>query len=145
MTASRPSAIFLCGRNSVRSPMAEALWRRHFGQEAVVISCGTDPAGYPDGFMINVMSELDIDMSTFEPRPLEASEDVIADVIICLAPEAESEAKSLAQERSVPYERWQVSDPAMQEGDHGERLEAYRISRDAIAQRISEYARMHER
>ena len=138
-----PSAIFICGRNSVRSPMAEALWKRQFGSDAGVISVGTNPARFPDGFMVSVMSELDIDMSSFEPRPLQLSEQLMANVIICLAPEAEWEAKKIAETRSIPYERWQVSDPALQDGDHGERLEAYRISRDAIAERIEQYGQMH--
>ena len=93
--------------------------------------------------MINVMTEKDVDMSTFEPRPLEMADTIKADVVICLAQEAEAEARHMCETRSIPYQRWQVSDPAMQDGDHGEKLEAYRISRDAIADRIADYAREH--
>lgn len=135
-----PAVIFVCGRNSVRSPMAEALWARRFGA-GTATSCGIDPAGYPDGFMVNVMSEAGIDLSRFECRTLDEVAEAPCDLVICLAAEAEAAAKELASARSAQYQRWQVSDPAMQEGHHGERLEAFRISRDAIAARIDRFAR----
>lgn len=136
-----PAVIFVCGRNSVRSPMAEALWQKTFGPETPSTSCGVSPAGYPDGFMVNVMSEIGIDLSRFDCRTLDDVTDAECDIVICLAAEAEADAKALAKARSARYERWQVSDPAMQEGHHGERLEAFRISRDAIAARIERFAR----
>ncbi|TGY90728.1 low molecular weight phosphatase family protein [Marinicauda algicola] len=121
--------------------MAEALWKKTFGPDTPSTSCGVSPAGYPDGFMVSVMSEIGIDLSRFGCRTLDEVADAPCELVICLAAEAEPDAKALARARGAQYQRWQVSDPAMQEGHHGERLEAFRISRDAIAARIERFAR----
>ena len=141
--AAGPAVVFVCGRNSVRSPMAEALWKKTYGEATPSSSFGVHPAGYPDGFMVNVMNEIGVDLSRFDCRTADDVADEPCDLVVCLAAEAEPAAREFADSRGARYERWQVSDPAMQDGHHGERLEAFRISRDAIAARIERFAREH--
>lgn len=134
---SAPRAVFVCGRNSVRSPMAEALWRARFGAGARVQSCGIEPASCADGFMIAVMAELGSDLSGFEPQGLEAVHASADTLVICLAPEADEAAKALAKSAKARIEHWHFADPAEIESSREARLDAYRAIRDALKSRIN--------
>ncbi|MEJ2626801.1 MAG: low molecular weight phosphatase family protein, partial [Pseudolabrys sp.] len=53
--SSRPQAVlFACGMNTVRSPMAAALFQQMFGKSVYVASCGA-MKGEPDPFVTAVM------------------------------------------------------------------------------------------
>ena len=56
------AVLFCCTLNSIRSPMAEGLLKAHVGTRIYVDSAGVRPDG-PNGFMIEAMNQLDIDMS----------------------------------------------------------------------------------
>lgn len=131
-----PAIVFVCGRNSVRSPMAEALWRARFGTDTRVQSCGIEPASCADGFMIAVMREAGLDLSAFEPQGLEAVTAGGDTLVVCLAPEADSAAKALAGKAGARLEHWHLADPAAVEGGREARLDAYRAIRDALRSRI---------
>ncbi|MGP1274689.1 MAG: arsenate-mycothiol transferase ArsC [Caulobacterales bacterium] len=134
---STPAVVFVCGRNSVRSPMAEALWRARFGTDASVRSCGIEPASVADGFMIAVMREAGADLSDFEPCGLDGIVPGPGTRIICLAPEADSAASELAASHGARVEHWHFADPAEIEGGREARLDAYRAIRDALKARIN--------
>lgn len=136
-----PAVIFVCARNAVRSPMAEALWRRRFGDDAAAVSCGLSPAAWPDGFMIAVMAEKGLDLSSFECRDLAEAGDDPAELVVCLAPEAGGEAAAFAERRDAEYALWPVIDPTTQAGGREARLAAYRAARDDIEARIARYMR----
>ncbi len=133
--------VFVCGRNSVRSPMAEALWRARFGPQARVQSCGIEPASCADGFMIAVMREAGADLGGFEPRGLEAVSAGPDTLVVCLAPEADTAAKALAEKAKARLEHWHLADPAAAEGSRETRLDAYRETRDALKARIVAWER----
>lgn len=132
-----PAVVFVCGRNSVRSPMAEALWKARFGKDARVVSCGVEPADYADGFMIAVMREEGADLSGFEPQGLDAVPDLTGARVICLAAEAHEAAAALAKRCSAGLEDWHLADPVAHEGSREARLEAYRAVREALKARIA--------
>jgi protein-tyrosine-phosphatase len=134
---SGPHVVFVCGRNSVRSPMAEALWRARFGAGALVQSCGIEPASVADGFMIAVMREDGADLGAFEPQGLEAISAGPDTLVICLAPEAHGASEALASASGARIEHWHLADPAAIEGSREARLDAYRAIRDALKARIS--------
>lgn len=140
---SAPAVVFVCARNAVRSPMAETFWRRRFGPDAPVSSCGVEPAPWPDGFMINVMGELELDLSGFECRDMEATADTPVELVVCLAEEAGAAASAFAERRGAAYEFWPIGDPARVEGQHERRLDAYRSARDAIAARVAQWGVDH--
>jgi len=137
VSAAAPAVVFVCARNSVRSPMAEALWRRRFGPGVQAVSCGVTPAAWADGFMIAVMAELGEDMSRFECRDIEATAHDPAGLVVCLAEEADAAAGAYAMRRGAPYELWPVIDPAAAGGSRESRLEAYRSVREEIEARIA--------
>jgi len=134
-----PSVVFVCGRNAVRSPMAEAFWKQRFGDAARVRSCGVEPAAWPDGFMIAVMAERDLDLSEFECRDLVDTADDPVELVVCLAMDADPPASAFAEARGADYLLWSVADPAMAEGGRDVRLDAYRSARDEIFSRISAF------
>jgi len=129
--------IFVCGRNAVRSPMAEALWRRRFGDAAAALSCGVSPAAWPDGFMIAVMEELGLDLSAFECRGLDQLGGFCPARVISVAAEADAQARRLADRCGVPFEAWPAPDPTLETGGRERRLEAYRAVRDGLVERIA--------
>jgi arsenate reductase len=59
----KKKVLFLCTGNSCRSQMAEGLVNHYLGDEWQAFSAGTAPAGYVHPMAIQVMSELDIDIS----------------------------------------------------------------------------------
>ena len=91
-----PSVVFVCGRNAVRSPMAEGFWKARFGSDCLARSCGVEPAAWPDGFMINVMGESGVDLSNFECRDLADTADDPVELVVCLAQDADPAASAFA-------------------------------------------------
>ena len=131
-----PSVIFVCGRNAVRSPMAEAFWKMQFGDATCVQSCGVAPASWPDGFMIAVMAEQGLDLSEFECRALMDTTDESVELVICLSTDVDEPARAYAEIQGAEYQLWPIDDPVLTEGDRDVRLAAYRHARDAIFAKI---------
>jgi arsenate reductase len=125
--------LFVCGRNAVRSPMAEALYNQRAGGGAS--SCGVIPAGFPDGHMAAVMKEVGLDLLDFECRGLEAVADKPARVI-CLTPDVVGPVREMAVGWGVPMACWEIPDPAFEGGTREVRLNAYRAARDAISREV---------
>ena len=86
----RPQAVlFACGLNSVRSPMAAALFRHLLGRNTYVGSAGVR-TGELDPFAVAVMDEVGLDISKHRPMTFEELEDwegLNFDLIVTLSPE----------------------------------------------------------
>jgi protein-tyrosine-phosphatase len=138
--SARPQAVlFSCGMNSVRSPMAAALFRHFFGR-TYVGSAGVRK-GELDPFAVAVIDELGLDISKHKPmtfEELEEWEGLNFDLIITLAPEAHHKALDLTRTMAVDVEYWPTPDPTVVEGSREQRLEAYREIRDQLMKRIRE-------
>ncbi|NIM05888.1 MAG: arsenate reductase ArsC [Armatimonadetes bacterium] len=61
---------FVCVGNSARSQMAEAFFNHLAQGKAQASSAGTSPAGQVAPLAVEVMNEVDIDMSHQYPKPL---------------------------------------------------------------------------
>ena len=134
--ASLPEAVlFACSHNSVRSPMAEGLLKHLLGHRIYVDSVGVRPKE-PDGFMIEVMDELGIDLSRHRPKSFEDLEDSSYDLIISLSPEAQHNAVEMTRTMACDVEFWNTMDPSIVEGTREQRLDAYRQVRDQLRRRI---------
>lgn len=131
------SVLFVCGMNSIRSPMAEFLTRKYFGQLIFTQSAGVH-AGASDGFMQQVMAERDIDLSNHKPSTLEELEDNFFDLIITLSPEAHHRSLDWANSQSVDVEYWPTMDPSTVAGSRQQVVDAYRTTRDSIEKRIKD-------
>ncbi len=138
MPATLPgSVLFVCGMNSIRSPMAEFITKKHYGDKIFVQSAGVN-AGAVDGFMHQVMKEAGVDINTHEPITLEELEDDYFDLIVTLSPEAHHRSLDWASARAVDVEYWPTMDPSTIAGSRQQVIEAYRATRDSLEKRIKE-------
>jgi protein-tyrosine-phosphatase len=60
------SVLFACTENALRSPMAEAMMKHLHGHHVFVDSVGVR-AGTLDGFAVEVMAEIGLDMTRHRP------------------------------------------------------------------------------
>jgi protein-tyrosine-phosphatase len=137
--AGRPQAVlFACGLNTVRSPMAERIFRHFFGAGVYVASAGVRK-GELDPFAVAVMDEIGLDIARHRPKTFEELEDwegLNFDLIITLTPEAHHRALELTRVLAVDVEYWPTPDPTDGSGNREQRLDAYRAVRDQLLGRI---------
>lgn len=132
------AVLFACAQNSVRSPMAAAMFRRLFGQMIYARSAGARK-GEADPFAVAVMDEIGIDLTKHRPRTFEELEDLDGlnfDLIVTLSPEAHHRALELTRALAVDVEYWPTNDPTITEGSREQRLDGYRALRDQLMARI---------
>jgi protein-tyrosine-phosphatase len=135
----RPQAVlFACGRNSVRSPMAAALFKQLFGRTTYVASAGVRH-GELDPFAVAAMDEAGLDIARHRPMTFEELEDwegLNFDLIVTLAPEAHHKALELTRTLAADVEYWPTPDPTTTGGNREQQLDAYRAVRDQLLARI---------
>jgi protein-tyrosine-phosphatase len=136
--AAMPSAVlFICGMNSIRSPIAEALARSMLPAKIYVASAGVEK-GEVDPFAEAVLEEVGLKRISPQPRTFEELEDDYFDLIITLTPKAHHMALELTRTTSVHVEYWQTLDPTLVQGRRDQILDAYRDVRDNLKQHIQE-------
>lgn len=134
------AVLFVCGLNSLRSPMAAALLRQMSGEGLTVASAGVRKDAL-DHFAVAAMAEIGIDISGHEPITLKELEDLEGlgfDVIVTLSPEAHHTMVALTHRIPAAVEYWPTADPSTAEGNREQRLDAYRAVRDQLTARIRE-------
>ena len=129
------SVLFACGRNSVRSPIAEALTKRLYGHRIYVDSVGVRP-GKLDPFAVAAMQEVGIDLTGHRPKGFDDLEDTYYDLIISLTPEAQHQAVEMTRTMSCALEYWPTLDPTAVYGSREQVMEAYRDLRDSLERQI---------
>jgi len=107
------------------------------GHHVFVDSVGVR-AGTLDGFAVEVMAELGLDISRHQPKTFDDLEDTSFDLVISLSPEAQHGAVELTRSSAAELEFWHVFDPSLVEGGREARLAAYREVRDQLMARIRE-------
>ena len=131
-----PSAIlFSCTSNSIRSVMAEGIMKHLFGKNIYVDSVGVRSLDV-DGFAVEVMGELGIDISTHKAKTFDDLEDSSFDLVISLSPHAQHKAVELTRYMACEVEFWHTFDPSVIDGSREVRLDAYRQVRDELFERI---------
>ena len=131
------AVLFSCTMNAVRSPMAEAILKHLLGHRVYVDSAGVR-SGELDGFAIEVMDEIGIDISRHKAKTFDTLEDTSFDLIISLSPEAQHSAVELTRTMACDVEFWNTFDPSIVEGNREVRLDAYRQVRDQLLKRITD-------
>jgi protein-tyrosine-phosphatase len=129
------SLLFACSENSVRSPMAEALAKRLYGQASYIDSVGVRASEF-DFFAAAALDELGIDVHRHHAKTFGDVDPSSFDLIVTLSPEAHHQALEFTRGAAVDVEYWPVSDPSIVEGSREMRLDAYRITRDQILARL---------
>lgn len=120
-----PSVLFVCVENSGRSQLAAAVLRALAGDEVVVMSAGSDPAGRIIPAVAEVLDEIGIPVVDEYPKPL--TDDLVrgADYVITMGC---GDACPVLPGRR--YEDWEVADPA------GSGRAGLRAIRDEIVERV---------
>ena len=129
------SVLYLCNHNVIRSPMAEALTRAHFGNSIYTASAGVR-VGTPDPFVKAAMSEMNIDIQNRQPQALEDLDEGYFDLIITLSPTAHHIALEMAEVEAADVDYWPSADPTVVQGSREQMLDAYRDVRDRLLERI---------
>ncbi|WHP16548.1 metalloregulator ArsR/SmtB family transcription factor [Cellulomonas sp. ES6] len=123
-TAHRPQVLFVCVANAGRSQLAAALLHHYAGDQVVVRSAGSAPAGEVHPGVRPLLEELSADAEAF-PKPLTDDAVRAADVVITMG--CGDTCPILPGKR---YEDWVVGDPALA-SDSG-----VRSIRDEIDRRV---------
>ena len=129
------SVLFACSENALRSPMAEAIAKHHFGRRIYIDSVGVRE-GTVDPFAVEVLAEAGIDASRHVPKRMDDLLDTSFDLIVSLSPEAHHRSIELTRTSAAEVEYWNTLDPSLVEGNRDTRLEAYRALRDFLTERI---------
>jgi protein-tyrosine-phosphatase len=135
------SILFCCDHNAVRSPMAEAMMKKFYGQRAYVQSAGVHNDMEIDGFSIAVCREIGIELERHRSRSFaemqQLGDDLSQfDLIIALSPASQKMALDLTRFYHLSVEYWPILDPtAIGEGREA-KLSAYRQARDQIRERV---------
>lgn len=128
---SRADTLFLCVANSTRSQMAEGLARQLCSENRRVFSAGSAP-GVLNPLAVTAMAEIGIDISHHRSKGIDEVPLSQVGRVITLC--AEEVCPALPAE--VEQLHWPLPDPAAEEGDHEQKLEAVRETRDAIRRRV---------
>lgn len=129
------SLLFACSENSVRSPMAEALAKRLYGQMVYIDSVGVR-ASEVDGFAVAALDEIDIDVHRHHAKTFDDVDAASFELIVTLSPEAHHSALEFTRGTAAEVEYWPMPDPSAVEGSRETRLDAYRHTRDQVLARL---------
>jgi arsenate reductase len=119
------NVLFVCIQNAGRSQIASALFERAAAGTHAARSAGSDPADQVQPEVVEVMRELDIDVSGRVPRKLGRADAEWADVIVTMG--CGDACPYIPGKR---YIDWQLDDP------HGQPPGRVREIRDDIAARV---------
>jgi protein-tyrosine-phosphatase len=129
------AVLFMCGMNSIRSPIAEAVARAELPKSVYIASAGVR-RGERDPFVDAVLDEVGLSIGRHQPHLLDDLEDDYFDLIVTLAPEAHHKALELTRSWPVEVEYWPTPDPTVATGTREQILDAYRGVRDHITRLI---------
>ena len=138
MPTSTPLILILCTGNSCRSHMAEGILRAAAGETVAVASAGSAPAGYVHPLAMEVLKEIDIDISGHTSKHLDEflAQDVHTVITVCGNAD---QACPVFPGQAVKY-HWPFDDPAHATGTEAEQLAVFRRVRDEIRAKFEAYA-----
>ncbi|ATX66420.1 arsenate-mycothiol transferase ArsC [Roseinatronobacter bogoriensis] len=135
------SVLFCCDHNSVRSPIAEGLMKKLYGQRAYVQSAGVRNDREVDGFSVAVSLEEGVELDRHRARSFEEmvdwGDDLSGfDLIVALSPASQRQALELTRFAHIDVEYWPIMDPSGLGETREAKLAAYRQVRDQIKERL---------
>ncbi|WP_247826279.1 low molecular weight phosphatase family protein [Arthrobacter antioxidans] len=127
--ADKPSVLFVCVKNGGKSQMAAGLMDKVAGDSVTTASAGSKPGSAVNGLSAEVLAEVGVDISRNIPRQVTAEDQVRADVVVILGPEAQVD-----EVEGTRYERWTTDEPS----DRGiDGIDRMRLVRDDILARVT--------
>ncbi|MGH2401165.1 MAG: arsenate reductase ArsC [Candidatus Limnocylindria bacterium] len=132
----RQRVIFVCTHNSARSQMAEGMLRAWGGDRYEVFSAGTEATRIrPEA--VRVMDEIGIDISGHTSKTLEPFLGEPFDWLVTVCDDAREACPTLPGVRKQAH--WSIEDPSAVEGDEQARLQAFRVARDELRDRLHRF------
>jgi protein-tyrosine-phosphatase len=137
------SVLFCCDHNAVRSPMAEGMMKKFYGQDVYVQSVGVKSELEVDGFTVAVCQEIGVELSRHRARSFDEMEqwgDDISgfDLVVALSPASQRRALDLTRFYHLDVEYWPIMDPTGLAEGREAKLAAYRQTRQQIMERMME-------
>ena len=135
------SVLFCCDHNAVRSPMAEGLMKKFYGQRAYVQSAGVKSEMDIDGFTVAVCRELGVELDRHRVRSFDEmkqwGDDLSAfDLVVALSPASQRQALEMTRYFALDVEYWPILDPTGLGETREDKLASYRQARDQIRDRM---------
>lgn len=135
------SVLFCCDHNAVRSPMAEGIMKKLYGETCYVQSVGVHNDLEIDGFAIAVCRELDVELSRHRSRSFDDldnwGDDLSSfDLVLALSPASQRRALELTRVFHLDVEYWPILDPTGLGVTRDEKLASYRQTRDQLRKRL---------
>jgi len=124
------TVLFVCTHNSARSQMAEGLLRARYGDHYAVHSAGVDP-GDVNPLAVEVMDEIDIDLSDHTSEHVYAYTDRSLDIVATLCDDAAESCPHVQAEKQNLHHSF--DDPSAAPGTDDEKRAAFRRVRDELA------------
>lgn len=120
---------FVCVQNAGRSQMStafaeHAVAERDLSDHVDIVTGGTDPADHVHDEVVEIMRELDIDLSDRVPRAVSDEELEACDIVVTMG------CSTLSLDADVEVRDWALDDP------DGRDLDAVRGIRDDIRERV---------
>jgi len=130
----KPRVLFLCIENRARSQMAEALLRKHAGDQFEIHSAGFEPTPIHP-YVYQVMEEVGLDLEGQYAKGVdEYFNKVYFGILITVCERAEEKCPTFPGLGERHY--WPIPDPAAVDGTEDEKLKAFRDARDDIERHI---------
>ncbi len=134
----KPSVLILCTGNSCRSHLAEGILRSIAGDLLDVHSAGSKPAGYVHPLGIQVMQEIDIDLSAHHSKHMHDFLQQDIETVITVCGNADQACPMFPGQLNRHH--WGFDDPAHATGTDEEKLAVFRRVRDEIRRVFTAYA-----
>lgn len=134
----KPLILILCTGNSCRSHLAEGILRAAVGEAAEVASAGSDPAGYVHPMAVEVMKEIEIDISTHTSKHLDEFLQRKVHTVITVCGNADQACPIFPGQAEKHH--WPFDDPAKAMGSEEEIRAVFRRVRDEIRAKFEAYA-----
>lgn len=134
--------LVVCTANSARSILAEALLRRHGGDDFEVFSAGTEP-GEINPLTERVLDEAHIDRSWARSKSVDEFLGQTFDYVITVCDEARQVCPVFPGVHETLH--WGYEDPAAVEGSEEERMAAFRSTLTMMSTRILAFITLAKR
>ncbi len=126
--------LFLCTGNSCRSQMAEGLVNHFLEEQWEAYSAGTEPAGYVHPLAVQVMSDLEIDLSGHRSKSVDEFRGMKFDQVITVCDDAAENCPVWLGSGRVTHIGF--PDPAKANGSEAQKLAVFRQVRDDIGAQV---------
>ncbi len=127
--------LFICTGNAGRSQMAEAMFRKRYGDKFEIVSAGVEPWDELHPMTIKLMNEDGVDMTEHYPKHIKKYIDDKIDLVVTIGDRAEAESGYFRTKTLRIH--WSINDPADADGtDDSEQV--FRCTRQAILNRFPE-------